>query len=1190
MYLKRIDLLGFKSFTDKTKIYLEPGVSCIVGPNGSGKSNISDALRWVFGEQSTRSLRGGKMEDVIFSGSKSRRQLGMAEVSIILDNSDGYLPLPNEEISVMRRIFRSGQSEYLINQQACRLKDIYSLFVDTGIGRDGISIIEQGKIEELISARPEERRAVVEDTAGIVKYRNRKREAVRKLDETQRHLERVGDIIGELSTRIEPLREQSEAAILYLSLSEEARNLELSLCLRTLIDAKNGLEQVTTQCSQTSEELMSKETLHMKEEAASEQLRLRINTMDEELASAQEEFYRLQLNRENIAAQLDVLKTKADNATQNRDRLAGELEELDKRQSARREEASVLEAQLIEQRAAAELMEKQIMDGQGDEQSRREAMAILEEKLRSSRDEAFEMANLLADLRNQYHYQEQLMEHNDQALLRLDEQEKQIGEFLEQKRLDEEAAKAAWEKGKKTQRENQEQHKKFEKEQKTLSDQLQEIASEETSCRYQVHALQSKLTMLQDMAQSYDGFFPGVRSILLAKKNNDPAAEGILGVMARLLDVPVAYRTAVEAYLGASLQNIVAESEKAAKEAILYLKRKDGGRATFMPLDTLHLRETADFSQVAVMKGVCGRASDLISCEKKVRPALEFLLANVLIVEDMDTASAAARATGYRRSIVTLDGDMINPGGTLSGGSHNKKSTELLGKQTLLEEVRAELAAKEKDLATWEEKLQALRSQAKSLDGKADELNSLISAQVNTIYALEKEIEQLAMAIETSNRQMESIELERGQLQENKGEILSRKEEIQEELKVKQEENDLLSAHVQEMQQTIDHKQTGLDKDREDTTKNRVELARQQQALAEMERSLERLRQEEENTTWEQEDKATDLALADKELAEYQSVLASEKQSLSQAEQFFARQEQVLNSKRHGLAAETAELQQFETTSKERLKAIEELRALMHQQELKKARLEADWENEEEKLREKFNVSFAEAAAMPPLEMEKREANKRLYQLRQSISQLGVVNIPSIEEYRQVSERHTFLVSQRNDLQEAKGSLEQVIGEMDVIMSSRFKKAFTSLNEEFHHAFVRLFNGGSAELILTEPENMLETGVDILVQPPGKRLSNYNLLSGGEKSLVGLALMFAVLAVRPTPFCVMDEVDAALDETNVERFSAYLQELSQKTQFLMISHRQGTMEAASALWGVTMEEEGVSKVISVRLEEKAKVS
>jgi len=1190
MYLKRIDLLGFKSFTDKTKIYLEPGISCIVGPNGSGKSNISDALRWVFGEQSTRSLRGGKMEDVIFSGSKSRRQLGMAEVSIILDNSDGYLSLPNEEISVMRRIFRSGQSEYYINQQACRLKDIYSLFVDTGIGRDGISIIEQGKIEELISARPEERRAVVEDTAGIVKYRNRKREALRKLDETQRHLERVGDIIAELSTRIDPLREQSEAASLYLKLSEEARNLELSLCLHTLVEAKEGLQKVNVLCAETTEELIGKETQHLQEEAASEQLRLRINTMDEELASAQEEFYRLQLNRENISAQLDVLKAKTENALQNRNRLAGELEELDKRQTARREEASLLEVQLTELKATAELMEKQIMEGRGDEQSRREAMAILEEKLRAARDAAFEMANALADLRNQYHYQEQLLEHNAQGLLRLDEQQKQIGEFIEQKLFDTKAASTALEKNRKNQKELQEKHKKLEKEQKVLSDRLQEIASEETSCRYQVHALQSKLTMLQDMAQSYEGFFPGVRSILLAKKNNDTAASGIVGVIARLLDVPVVYRTAVEAYLGASLQNIVAESEAAAKEAILYLKRKDGGRATFMPLDTLQLREKADFASVAGIKGVCGRASELISCDQKVRPALEFLLANVLIVEDMDAASAAARATRYRRSIVTLEGDMINPGGTLSGGSHNKKTTELLGKQTLLEEVRAELAAKEKDLAVWEEKLQALRLQAKELDAQADELNCQLSTQINAIYALEKEQEQLAVAIETANRQLEAIGLERGQIQKNKEEMLSRQEDIEEEQKVKQEESDLLTERIQGMQRNIDHKQSGLDKDREDTTKNRVELARQQQAIAELERTLERLRQEEEDTTWEQEDKDTDLTLAEKELEEYQSALAAEKQSLAQVEQFFARQEQAFNSKRHGLAAETAQLQQMEVAVKERLKAIEDLRTLLHQQELKKARLEADWENEEERLREKFNISYAQAASMPPLEMEKREANKCLSQLRQSISELGVVNIASIEEYQQVSERHAFLISQRDDLLEAKASLEQVIGEMDVIMSTRFKTAFNSLNKEFHQSFIRLFNGGSAELILTDLDNILETGVDILVQPPGKRLSNYNLLSGGEKSLVGLALMFAVLAVRPAPFCVMDEVDAALDEANVDRFAVYLRELAKKTQFLMISHRQGTMEAASALWGITMEEEGVSKVISVRLEEKEKVS
>ncbi|MCL2496246.1 MAG: chromosome segregation protein SMC [Clostridiales bacterium] len=1186
MYLKSIEMLGFKSFPGKTKIAFEEGISCVVGPNGSGKSNIADALRWVLGEQSARNLRGGKQEDVIFSGSKKRKALGMAEVTLLLDNSDGLLKQPFTEISVTRRAIRNASGEFLINNKPCRLKDIQELFVDTGVGVDGISLISQGQINELISARPEERRGFVEEAAGIVKYRNRKREALRKLGETERHLERVGDIINELSGRLQPLHKQAADAELYLVLREEADSCAITLAVRLLGEYENKLRQQLAAVDEQSVALLAADAERLRLAAEREQLKAVYARLDEEVGELAKHFYDLQGQKEKLEARRAVTEGQRVNNESNGERLRAELAELSAAEAMRREEAQQLlaHAQATE-REVAELAER-VSAGEDDAQSRREAVAYLEEELAKTREQAFDEANRLAQLRNQMHYQRQLWEKNQAAVERLREQGRQIEDelLLAANRKDEIAQykQAASEETEQMRREMERRQGDIRRQNEALG----ELAAAETELRYRAHALHVRLNMLEDMQKSYEGFFPGVRALLQAKERGENQLAGLIGVAANLLDVPAEYQAAVETYLGAALQNIICDTQDAARRAIVYLKEKELGRATFLPLDALRVRAKGDMRAVAGLDGVCGLASELVSCAEEIRPAADFLLNQALITRDMDAAVAAAKATNYRLHIVTLDGDMINPGGSLSGGSRNKKGGDLLGKRRQLAVAREEQETLKQQLAEAEQALQAARQELRELNAFLEEGSQGLQDLSNRQIALNHEAEGLLKQAETLKRQQLDINRELAKLADEDIAIEEQQREINESLDGGEAVEQELTERLNELSALLAGRAAALEDEREDVNRQRVELASRQQKLVGQRKSLERIETEIDNIHWDQEAKAADLQQCDKELTEHQNTLAAIHAQILELAELLLNAEQELEGKRHGLSAETARLSELEKAEKEISANCETLREQLHQLEIKKTRMEADCENERQKLTEQFSLTPEQAMELPQVEGSRTAISTRLQQLKKEIAALGTVNVAAIEEYREVDERYRFLSAQREDLLGARAQLYQVIGDIDRIMSSRFRAAFNRLSEEFDKSFRRLFGGGQAALLLTEPEAILETGVDLSVVLPGKKISNYNLLSGGEKALVGIALMFASMAVHSTPFVVMDEVDAALDEPNIDRFTAYLRELARHTQCVMISHRQGTMEAADSLWGVTMEEEGVSKILSVRLQDQ----
>ena len=1188
MYLKSIDIIGFKSFPDKTKITLDSGMSCIVGPNGSGKSNISDALRWVLGEQSARNLRGGRLEDIIFSGSKSRKPLGMAEVIITLDNSDGHFSLPFTEVTVSRRAFRSGQSEYLINNQSCRLKDIHSLFADSGIGLEGVSIISQGQISELITAKPEERRSIVEEAAGIIKYRNRKREAMKKLNDTELNLERLADIIGELSDRLGPLSEEDRTARAYLELSKEADALEINLSSIFLKDIHGKLSGINEILADAEDKIMMHNTARLSLEAESESLRLAITGIDEEVDAMQKEFYRLQTVREHVSAQKQIYVAKKQLTEETLTKLVLRIEELTADAAARLNESTEMRQKASELKAEIEKSE----DGLSSEESRRkehlQAIAVFDDKLESLKAEAFDVAGRLTDFRNKLHYEEQLKASSMQSANRLEQQKLSLEDSASDNIRQKSELGSHLEQGRKQKEILQKQLDTKKSEQVHLMETLSETSADETETRFKLNSLESRVAMMEEMADSYEGYYPGVRSVLLAKKQGNKQVEGVVDVFAALINVPEQYRVAVETFLGSALQDIVCETEAAAKSAIAYLKNANGGRATFLPLDTINVRKAPAPEEIKKLHGIHGAAAALLEYPETVRRAAEFLLGHVLVADDLESASQAARSLGYKYNIVTLDGDILHPGGSLSGGSRNKKNGEILSRKAELENGRLQLQELRDELSKRTAALAAVRSNADTLSQSIDDDAEYLRQLNNDIYAWQRDAEALEAADSALQKQIQSLTQEITGLN---GEI-SDNDIRMEEIALQSEEwlfkDTSLNGEIEEIRVLLTEKQTLFAAEQEDFTIYRVELARSQEALAGYLREEKRLTEEYEAILWDQESGHADREQAESELTSLNNDLLAEAEKELETEHLLNEQQGLLDKKRNGLAAELDKLQGKEKEARAYASQTEKMRAELYQQQVKKARLEADWENEEEKLKEKFNMDFAAISQLPLAELSKKELRERLMELKEAINVLGNINLNAIEQFKEVSERYEFLTAQDKDLRDAEQSLLKVIAEMDSVMKIRFKDSFERLSDEFDISFKRLFRGGSAALVMTEPEDVLETGIDLSVDLPGKKISNHNLLSGGEKALVGLALMFAVLAVRPTPFCVMDEVDAALDESNVDRFAEYLREMARGTQFLMISHRQGTMEAADSLWGVTMEEEGVTKMVSVRLQEAIK--
>lgn len=1184
MFLKRIELSGFKSFADKTELEFVRGITAVVGPNGSGKSNISDGIRWVLGEQSAKSLRGGKMEDVIFAGSDARKAVNYGEVSLTLDNGDHALPLDYSEVTVTRRVHRSGESEYLINKQQCRLKDITELFMDTGIGKEAYSIIGQGRIEEILSTKSEDRRGIFEEASGIVKYKSRKKEAEKKLGETEQNLLRIHDLVSELEDQIDPLHEQSLKAHKFKELKELLKSSEISMYVYQIETIHKQWSETNERLSKLQSEQLELATVVGAHDAQLETHRWETRRLDTELEELQQTLLAISEEFEKCEGQGEVLRERHKNLSSHKAQvdqiIGGQEKRLDDKRTELEDCRSKLAeaaARLEECRASLRAEEEKLLGVAGS------ASSEAEEKLKA---ELLDTLNRLAQAKNEARYAEQQLETLSRRSGRLEEERAKWS--AQQERLNE--RRTELERKLASVREEiegiRERFVSFSQNMHSKQSLLEEAQGMVRKWEQKLDALTSRRDTMREMQNDYDGFMVGVKEVLKAKKRPD-GLRGIQGAVAELVKVPADVEVAVETALGGALQHIVVDNESSGREAIAYLKRRQLGRATFLPLDVIRGRSVAEHDQRAIREaeGFVGIAVDLVGFEPKYREVAASLLGNVIVAKRLEDANRIAARCQYRYRVVTLEGDVVNPGGSMTGGSQHKKTTSLLGRQRQIEELDKEIAGSSRQLEELKQKAQSIKEELvrdnrtlEELRQAGEEKRGLEQQYAAEAAPLAGELKNVEEQLALHSQDKEAVSQEAGDFEAKRLAALQ------------------LAASLEQQEVKLHEAIREAELARKTSESAKEELQTQ---LTEWKVRAASAAQEKQSLTDQERRVAGEFTVLEEELAANRKLIVQLEEDMSRNDQEMVRQTELMNHlkirkqecteqtefKRAERSEWIRKLEQEENRTRDQRSALKKVEDELHQTEVRSNRLDVELENLLKKLGEEYELSYELAKERFPVPEDVGATQTRVRELKREISALGEVNLGAIDEYARVSERFEFLSAQKKDLLDAKASLYQVIREMDEEMSKRFRATFDEIRSHFVVVFGKLFGGGRADLVLAEPDSPLDTGIEIVAQPPGKKLQNLQLLSGGERALTAIALLFAILHVKPVPFCVLDEVEAALDEANVARYSAYLREFSNVTQFIVVTHRKGTMEEADVLYGVTMEEGGVSKLVSVRLEE-----
>lgn len=1181
MHLKRIEIAGFKSFADRTKIEFEKGVTAVIGPNGSGKSNITEAIRWVLGEQSAKSLRGGKMPDIIFAGSDSRKQLNLAEVTVVLDNTDHYLPLAFSEISVTRRYRRTGESDFFINKKACRLKDIQDLFMDSGLGKESFSIISQGKVEAIFASKPEDRRGIFEETAGVLKYKQRKRKAEQKLFETEDNLSRVQDIIYELEDQLTPLAAQSEAAKGFLKLKEELTATDISLTVAKVNETREKWAASKTDFESLSKTIEEKSRFIQRTENQLGRLREQRGVLDEQLETGQQQLLHLSEALKQAEGRIELLSERSKNtqktSAEYRENLVDQQNkrtELEKNLKAVQEQQVEKEAEKV---ALNERIQQLTLEAEKYKKSPKELLEDLRGTYVELMQESANVSNELKYLERQY---TQETAKNQQSVTRFEALQTQLDALLTQKADAE--IKAQTLKAQLTT--EQTQYRQSVEAKNKTQQQLQKEQQLMYDLMSQVQQARARQKSLQEIQENYSGFYQGVRSVLQHKNQ----LNGIVGAVAELLEVPAEYTLAIETALGASAQHIIVENEKDARQGITFLKQQRSGRGTFLPLTTIKPRSVAahQYQAIKEIEGFVGVASELVQFPETVAPIMQNLLGAIVIAKDLNSANQLARQLRYQVRVVSLDGDVMNAGGSMTGGATKQGN-------------RGNLFNQSHELAEWTKRYEEINQALQTKEKLVRELQAQNTEQNETIENLRTQGEQTRLAYQEAKSSEERISSEHVRLQKEQSLFSYEAKELKSFLtdyQVQKEALEFQQVELKTQQDQINQEIRQLNEESDQLEAKRVEIAaalsRLQADAAVLEERLMYLARQVITFNDQIEESSVQITSLENQLLALSSDSSDHEEteeSLNQrvAELATARehlQDQLVIWKEQRQALQQ-EVDQSDLALTEANREQKQLLSQQSQADVQKNRYELKLDTALAYLQEEYNVTFegAEAQADPAIDLA--EAEREVSRLKQAIEKLGPVNLNAIEQYQQVEERYDFLTAQRDDLVSAKEQLFETMDEMDDEVKTRFHTTFKAIREQFNVVFPNMFGGGRAELVLTNPEDLLNTGIEIEAQPPGKKLQNLSLLSGGERALTAIALLFSIIQVRPVPFCVLDEVEAALDEANVTRFGRYLSSFQNGTQFIVVTHRKGTMEAADVLYGVTMQESGVSKIISVRLEE-----
>lgn len=1184
MKLKKLELYGFKSFAQRTEIVFDEGITGIVGPNGSGKSNIGDAVRWVLGEQSAKTLRGASMSDVIFNGTQKRKPLSYCEVSLVFDNDDHALALEAAEVMVTRRVYRNGESEYYLNRTACRLKDVVDLFRDTGIGKEGYSIIGQGRIDEILSRKSEDRRQVFEEAAGIVKFKARKEEADKKLQRTLENLERVDDILDELTKRLKPLEEQSRNARVYLELSTELKDLDLNLFLIRSDRARARLSELESELLTVQTILADTESALTDKTTRRDETQNRIDQLEEAITKARTELMECAEHVHESQKKLSALQSRRETRSENRQRIVREQEEAQERLAEIEKDHARIQADVEKQHsliADAEQILRATQEAAEKAQAKeKEADAALE----AQKAAVIDQMNRLSDVRND---KTRLNTMQAQMETRLTEIEESSGALQEQEAALREALTAV---EKQLETENQHQQQCQEK----LAQARQ--ASDEADTAYanlradvekqsaDMQAAASRHNVLTEMTRDMEGYNMAVRRAMTYAKQR--GLTGVKGVLAQLMTVPQAYETAIDMALGAAQQNIVTDTEETAKELINYLRQNRLGRATFLPMSAIRGKTLYGNERNALkLPGCLGVASELVQCAPEYRGIVENLLGRTVIADNLDHGIPIMRAGNHAFRLVTLEGDVMHSGGSMTGGSAQSKVSNLLSRERELKELTAKLQTGRAELDKCRQELTQRQQTAQEKRQKvSDAVNALhqqeiavareqarresVSADLNTHLQRMQETEQarvqLHQSLEDIRQQLETIEHQRTGAQGDQSAMEQKTIEMQNALvKARAEasaENDRLMVRTLQLSD-LRHGLSDLERDEAHAQQDQAQILREQERREQLLHEMDELDAIDENDMKREE---TESARRQKEQLRQESAAQAIEQRRSQAQ-----------SDLRDILSDMENLHEAYNRDSEKL----------HKTELAKARIEGDQKNLQNRIWDTYKLTYAGAEEFRRTPFDEKESDCRAAELQGQIRALGTVNVGAVEEYAETKARVDDLTAQQQDLKRAEMDLRELIERLLIQMRSTFVENFSKMQGYFAETFTRLFGGGHAELKLMDPDDPLNCGIEVNAQPPGKKLQLLSLLSGGERALTAIAILFAMLKLKPTPFCILDEIEAALDDANIGYYADYLKEYSKGTQFIVVTHRKGTMERCNSLFGVAMEEQGVSRMVSVSLQD-----
>ena len=1179
MYLKSIEVQGFKSFANKILFEFHNGITGIVGPNGSGKSNVGDAVRWVLGEQSAKSLRGVSMQDVIFSGTENRKPMGFASVSITMDNSDHKLPIEFDEVTVTRRVYRSGESEYRINGSACRLKDINELFYDTGIGKEGYSIIGQGQIDKILSGKPEERRELFDEAVGIVKFKRRKAAAQKKLEDERQNLVRVNDILSELTRQLGPLEKQSETAKIYLKKRDELKVLDVNMFLLEMEESRTELEALEEKLAISERDLKENNQKYEKIRTEYDRLEEKITHLDGQIEGERARNSENQLKRQQLAGQMDVLREQIRSVETSRKNQLERLEIIEKELEERKKELESSRQEFTDLKEERKKAQEEEEDTSVENDVIEASISHLNREIEGDKNEIIRILNQRASTKGKIQRYDTMMEQNQirraevsQRLLRLRSEENEQEDSLKELQEKYETVSDRIE-------ELTEESRTYEDAVEKLRQELMMQNQQAEQGQTAFHREASRLESLKNITERYDGYGNSIRRCM-EQKAREP---GLLGVVADLIKVEKAYEVAIETALGGSIQNIVTADEETAKRMIDFLKKNKFGRATFLPLTSVGLR--GGFTDNGALKepGVIGLASTLVRADQEYEGLVRYLLGRVVVVDTIDHAVALARKYRYSLRIVTLEGELLSPGGSMTGGSF-KNSSNLLGRRREIEEL--------------EESVKLLRKDLDALNQSIDKNRSRRNALRDKIAALAEKLQKEYLVQNTAKMEISQMEARRDEtasgyhhLKDEAVEIETQMAEIKEEKLRIQEELDASVKQEQELNERIERNQKALEEERANLTEQKQRFENVHLRLAgflqkedflkqntsRMEREVRSLNEEKLSVQKKLEDGETETLQKEENLKKIQESIDSgagiQKETEEKIKTLTEEKNTCMVTQKGFFSEREALTEQKSLLDKEnfRLSARQEKLA-----EIRDSRINDIWEQYELTPGSAKELKREEYQEMNPL-------RKAVADLKNEIRSLGSVNVNAIEEYKELFDRHGFLKEQHDDLVESEKVLLGVIDELDAGMRRQFEENFVRIQTEFDKAFRQLFGGGHGKLELVEGEDILEAGVRIIAQPPGKKLQNMILLSGGEKALTAIALLFAIQNLKPSPFCLLDEIEAALDESNVARYANYLHKLTKNTQFIIITHRRGTMAAADRLYGITMQEKGVSALVSVNL-------